>query len=371
MRRGGAEGYAMLAALVVMVLAATFALVVVGAVHSMQVVEGGDASGWRAAALESRALAAVSPARRWRPGTVAGSAEGADGSAGWRVDWLPEPSAGRWPRELAKIRTAVGRAHGSDGVMLELRAEPWATGVTCVGDAQVDAPLSVSGSGVYVGGCLRGRENVACAAAPSALAGAPALDAARGDVYPLAAVHGGAGIFAQGVEIHDPPTLAFPDDTDLDAGLPVPPSWLGAPSAEFLLAAASEAMPPGEALSGGRLRLDELPPAVGDATIGGRCLLLPELDEVAVEGTVAPDAGRLLIVVRGDAVLGAPGEQTSLSGGLVVCGHLEVLGPVSLRGALHAGSLSVGAPLAVSLDPGWRASPLSGASLPTLVECGG
>ena len=46
-RRRSSDGYAMLAALLIMILAATFALVVFGAVHNLQVVERSDAAGWR------------------------------------------------------------------------------------------------------------------------------------------------------------------------------------------------------------------------------------------------------------------------------------------------------------------------------------
>ena len=104
-------------------------------------------------------------------------------------------------------------------------------------------------------------------------------------------------------------------------------------------------MSPGPALTDGRLRLDEISPATGDELAGGRCLLLPPVDEVAIEGSPPADAGRLLIVVRGDAVLGRPGETLTLSGGLVVRGHLEVRGPVVVEGSLHAGSLSIEAPM--------------------------
>ncbi len=63
-------------------------------------------------------------------------------------------------------------------------------------------------------------------------------------------MHGGAGIFARGVEIHEPGgTGEFPDDTDRHVGLPVPEAWLAGPSVEFLLAAESEAAHPGPALS--------------------------------------------------------------------------------------------------------------------------
>ncbi len=229
----------------------------------------------------------------------------------------------------------------------------------------------MSGSGVYVGGCLRGRENVSFSSpAGSAPSGAAPADGVRGEEYPLAAVHGGAGIFADGLEIHASGGDEYPDDSDGDAGLPVSLEWVSGPSVEFLLAARAEATPPGPALTGGLLRLDELSTAAGDAAAVGRCVLLPELDEVTIEGTPAPGAGRLLVVVQGDAVLGRPGEAVTLVGGLVVSGHLEVRAPLTIAGTLHAGSLSVGAPVAVAVDPGWRASPLPGAVVPSLVELG-
>ena len=207
MRRAGpTDGYAMLATLVVMVLAATLALVVVGAVHSLQLVEGADASGWRAAAAEAPALAAATRTLRWHPSFAGGSSRGGERGTDWAVHWTPAPpSTGRpWLRELARVETSAGSATRRDDAVLELRAEPWAMGVTCAGDADIAAPLEVSGSGVYVGGCLRGRENVSFdgRGGPPSPGVAPA-DGVRGDVYPSAAVHGGAGIFTEGVEIHD------------------------------------------------------------------------------------------------------------------------------------------------------------------------
>ena len=205
----------------------------------------------------------------------------------------------------------------------------------------------------------------------SALAGVAPADGVRGDVYPSAAVHGGAGIFTEGVEIHDPPSEGrFPGDTDQDTGLAIGNDWVGGPSVEFLLAAQAEATSPGTALEAGLLRLDQLSLASGQASGEGRCILLPQRDEVDIEGTVPAGAGRLLLMVRGDAVLGSPGVTTELSGGLVVCGHLEIRGPLALEGTLHAGSLDVEAPVRVVVAPGWRGSPLPGATAPTLAEYG-
>jgi len=376
MRIGPIDGYAMLAALVVMVLAATFALVVVGAVHGLQVVEGADASGWRADAAEARALAESTRALRWRGSVAGGSAGGGEQGMDWAVSWAPAlPVAGQlWPRERLQVDTAAGAAAGRDDVVLELRAEPWAMGVTCAGDAEIDAPLAVSGSGVYVGGCLRGRENVSFAdETGSHPPAAAALDGVRGDVYPSAAVHGGAGIFAGGIEVHDPAaTGPFPGDTDGHVGFPVASEWVGGPSEEFLLAAQAEATPPGPTVvADGLFRLDELSPASGQAMVGGRCVLLPDVDTVAVEGTLSAGAGRVLLVARGDAVVGRPGVTTALSGGLVVCGHLEIRGPLALEGTLHAGSLDVKASASVVIAPDWRARPLVGATAPTLAEYGG
>ena len=350
--RRSSGGYAMLAALLVMTLAATFALVVVGAVHSLQVVEGADASGWRAAALEAEALAAATRSLRWRPSEVAGAVEEDDPGAreAWMVTWAPAPpvTGDVWPRIAVQVVTSSGRANHRDDLVLDVRSEPWAMGVTCSADADIAAPFTVSGSGIYVGGCLRGRENVGFVGVSGFVtpAGAP-TDLVRGDDFPAAAVHGGAGIFARGVEIHDGSGQSeFADDTDRHVGVAVQEEWLAGPTAEFLLAAGVEATSPGQALSDGILRLDEVTPAADLA--GGRCLLVPSGDEVTIQGSPSPAAGRLLVVVPGDAVLGRPGETLTLSGGLTVAGNLEVRGPLVVNGSLHAGSLSVEAPVIVT-----------------------
>ena len=367
----------MLAVLLVMVLAATFALVVVAAVHGMQIVEGSDASAWRAQSLERSAIARTSGLLRWRP-LMSGSAAGGDDAAGqsWQTSWTAAPpvAGDRWPRVRLQVSTAAGKARKRDVLSVLLQAESWASGVTCSGDVEVAAPLVVGGSGVYVGGCLRGRENVsfeeAAGAVPGLVAGGPA-DVVHGETYPAAAVHGGAGIFALGAEIHEAPDAAsYALDTDRHTGLPVPEDWLVGPSAEFLLAASASAGSAGPALTDAGLHLDQIGAATGSDAITGRCILLPPLDEVTLDGSLEPAAGRLLIVVPGDAIVGSPGETTVLSGGLVVCGHLSVRGELLLDGSLHAGSIAIDAPTRVSVRSDWRDRPLAGATVMTIVEHG-
>ena len=292
-RRAASGGYAMLAALLIMALAGTFALVVVGAVCSLQAVEGADAAGRRASSIEADALSAVARSLRWRPAETTGSAAADDppSKESWQAAWSPFPAAPGdvWPRVAVHVATTARRANRRDDLVLDLRSEPWAMGVTCAADAEIGAPLTVSGSGVYVGGCLTGRENVAFVPAPGSpdLGGAPP-DGVRGDVFPAAAVHAGAGIFAGGAEIHESAgTEGYVDDTDRHVGEAASPDWLSGPSAEVLLAARAEASPPGAALVDGLLRLDDLPAAVGSDLTGGRCLLLPPADQVAIEGSAA------------------------------------------------------------------------------------
>ncbi len=367
----------MLAALLVMVLAATFALIVVGAVHSLQVVERSDAAGRRVERAAGKAVTATTQTLRWRPGAWSDTVEGQDPPSreSWRATWAPAPpvAGAAWPRLRVRVSAAAGGARRDDELTMELRAEPWAMGVTCSGDAEILAPLEVSGSGVYVGGCLRGREQVGFlqGAGPVTPADGPS-DSVRGDVFPAAAVRGGAGVFAEGVEIHEPPDGdLYPLDTDDHVGQAVLEEWLAAPSAEFFAAATAEAASPGAALSGDRLRLDELVTPAGADASGGTCILMPTMDEVTIDGSTPPAVGRLLLVVRGDAVLGEPGETVAFSGGLVVCGHLLVRGGLRLAGSLHAGSLTIDGPTRIDVSSAWRQRPLTGAAIPTLLEHGG
>jgi hypothetical protein len=142
------------------------------------------------------------------------------------------------------------------------------------------------------------------------------------------------------------------------------------PSPEFLAAAEVEAETPGPAFVGGVLDLAAIAPASGDELLQGRCMLLPRVDEVTIEGVGAPGAGQLLVVVLGDAVIGRPGEHVLLRGGLVVCGRLQVRGTLEVLGPLHAGSFEVDAATTVTIPAGWRQRLLPGAARPVLIEAG-
>lgn len=365
----------MLAAILVGALAATFALAVLAAVGATQDVARADASGWRAAALRSRALDAAVHEIRWRPGVATWAVHGDDPEAAevWAAEWTdspPDPASG-WSRRVVDVLAAHGGAQSSDRLVLELRAESWAAGVTCSGDAEFRAPFTVTGSGVYVGGCVRGREYVAFAAGAAAPAATGPPDHVRGPEYAVAGVHAAAGIFADGAEVHgDASASPYPEDGDPHTGDALPQAWLAGPSAEYLVDAATAAGDAGAAWSDGVLRLPDVALATADELTQGRCLVLPEGDEVVLEGASSPAAGRLLVVVPGDAVVGQPGSKVELDGGLVVGGRLVVRGDLVLRGSLHAGSIVTEADVSVSVESSWRDRLLPGSVRPVIVEHG-
>ena len=375
MRRRPTAGYAMLAVLVVIVLAATFALAIAGAVHAIQSVAGADAGAGRVVRLQTAALTETIGRLRWAPAQTAGDTSGGDAAEGehWTVDW--EPAGGvagsSCPRLSVEISAAAQSARRTSAATLELRTEDWAVGVSCGQDADVEAPLTLAGTGLYVGGALRGRERVAFVSGDAGVTtdGRP-RDGARGADFLVAAAHAGVGIFAGGVEIHDPPGAAYDDDGDRHTGSPVPAAWTMGPTSEFLAAAADHGERPGAAFVDGTLRLDALGTADSAQALTGRCLVLPRADEVCIEGAAPSAAGALLVVIPGDAVVGQPGERVTLRGGLVVCGRLRIRSEFTLAGSLFARALVVDAPTSVSVPGHWSQHPLPGAARPVVVETG-
>jgi hypothetical protein len=373
MRRCAQSGYALLAALLVMVLAATFALALVGAVHALQLVESADADAGRASRLEAAAAAEALGRLRWAPLQASGSLAFSDAELHeqWRAEWetAAPPATSPWPLRRVRIAAAAGRSRRVATAIVEVRVEDWAIGVSCEHDADVAARFAVSGSGLYVGGCVRGRENVSFGVGDAGVTadGRP-LDGARSADCLVAAAHAGAGIFASGVEVHDPPIAVYADDGDPHAGAVPPGAWTAGPSPEFLAAAESNGAPVGEALRDGSLHLDAIVAATASEQVAGRCLVLPGSEEVTIEGIADDDVGPLLVIVPGDAVIGQPDAPVALRGALVVCGRLRVRSEFDLVGSLHAESLEVDAPLSVTAPLGWRDRPLPGTARPVVVE---
>ena len=373
MRRCPQSGYALLTALVVMVLAATFALALVGAVHALQLVQSADADAGRASRLEAAAAAEVLGRLRWAPLQASGSLAGSDSALHeeWTAEWETPalPAASPWLPRRVRVAAAAGRSRRAGWANVELRIEEWAVGVSCEHDADIAARLTVSGSGLYVGGCVRGRESVSFGAGDAGVTadGRP-LDGARSGDCLVAAAHAGAGIFASGIEVHDPPVAAYADDGDPHAGAAPPAAWTAGPSPEFLAAAESHGTPAGDAVRDGSLHLDAIVAATPSELVAGRCVMLAGSEEVTIEGVAGDDVGPLLIIVPGDAVIGQPGAPVALRGALVVCGRLRVRSEFELLGSLHAESLEVDAPVSVTVPLGWRDRPLPGAAKPVVVE---
>jgi hypothetical protein len=371
--RDARSGYALLSVLVVMVLATTFALMVVGAVHALQLVESADADAGRASRLEAAAVREVLGRLRWAPQQASGVLTGMDTELReqWSAEWEISPPATTtpWPARRVRVAAAASTARRAGTATVEMRLEDWALGVSCEHDADIAAGFTISGSGLYVGGCLRGRDQVSFAAGDAGVSadGRP-VDGARGADCPVAAAHAGAGIFAGGFEIHDSTAAAYADDGDPHAGAMPLDGWVAGPSPEFLAAAESEGTPAGAAFYDGSLHLDALGAADLSQMVTGRCLVLSGLDEVVVEGVAGQDAGPLLIIVTGDAVIGQPGAPVAFRGGLVVCGRLRVRSEFVLEGSLHAGSIEADASTSITLPGDWRSRPLPGAAKPVVTE---
>ena len=125
-RLRSSSGYAMLAALLVTVLAAVFALAVVGAVHATQDVATADAASWRATGARARAVCAALVEARWRPAVTSGAVGGGDaGRETWSADWgsWPPAASSPWLRRRVDVVAAHGAARRRDRLVMELRAE--------------------------------------------------------------------------------------------------------------------------------------------------------------------------------------------------------------------------------------------------------
>lgn len=372
------RGYALLAALVVTALAAVFAAAAVAAVSARQSIVVADIANVRAQAGVKQALARVCLELRRHPAALEGelSSSGASpGDATWRASWVTA-NAGvgmSWPAAAVQVEGSCGDARKTLSAVLQLRAEPVPQGMVAGGDVELQAPLRVTGSGLYCGGCLRGREWLKFGSLDPA-------DGVHGDVWPQAGLHALGGVWSAGEEIHAGPGAGgeYPYDTDMHTGDNEVSRFVAPPDASLLIALRDDAVAPGAALQDGALDLARLPLSrpLGSGAGSGEdgyvvVATAAEGEELRLVGARPPGACPIVLVVQGAAAMGERGVPTAFDGALLVSGSLRVCGPSVLGGHLFARDLLVSAPLSVELASDWRMRRLAGLVSPALVSLDG
>ncbi len=325
MRTRSHEGYALLAALVVVSLAAVFATTCVAAVSARQRIAASDATSIRCQAALRQALNEVCLLEERRPAFGLGTVTPADGvaaDASWRAD-VSAPAVlpgGRWPTVVAHLAAVAGQACARATATIELRAVSFAQGVTIDGDVDLRAPTEVDGSGLYCAGCLRGRQRLVFGSG-AAETPVPAPDWVRGETWPAAGVHAAGSIWADGAEIDASGSLPerFPADSDVHTG-GAPMDMSNGPDSAFVAALREEAVAPAGALSDGILDVSLLPAAMPYAGGGqGQSYVvvvdaLPNGVPVRVVGERPAGSCPVVLVLAGDAVLGDPGRGVDMRG---------------------------------------------------------
>jgi len=384
-RLRASNGYALLAALVITSLAGVFAATCVSAIGARLDVAAADAGGVRARAALSRGLDDVCYRLRRSPSTREGSYRAAPANREdevWEAVWtsLPTTAAEGFPQVGVELEASAGSAGARLSTVIELRAEACAQGIVVAEDAELRAPVEVTGSGVYCGGSVRGREWLGFGDGAEAPAGAtPAVDGVHGDRWPVAGVHAAGGIWAAGEEIHQgAPAELWAADTDTHTGETGVPVMTGSPAADLVCFVREQAVAPGEALSDDVLDLERLPdhasgPGAVETGGGGYVVLVRPVEAAAVRivGERAAGACPLTLVVDGDAQVGCPGRETRVEGALIVLGALDVSGPLRLEGHLQARSLCIQASAHLVTPADWRQHPQPGLAVPTIVSLAG
>ncbi len=402
----GDQGFAMLAALVVVVIAVVFAgVAAAAALGTLRVTAGdGGSARARAAALVGTELALHRASWRLLPRDAsttctvdAGAlADGAGSSANVTLESV-EPASLGWtvPGRLVRVtsRASDGTAEASVVSLAWLRPSAVPRGLSVAEDVDVQATLTVGGAGLYAGGVVRGREHVSFVADGEGDGEEPPADFAWGGLWPAAGVHAGGGIWAAGADVGALVPLPEPyvHDTVGTQVLPL----VELPDAAWLASARAHALDPGEALAGGVLRLDRLPPIFptgepGAAEAAGRADpaagYVVHVDARGLDGGLVVTGVRdptwcaVSVVIEGDAVLGSPvgaewpppgpgehGAGAALQGALVITGHLQVAAPSSVAGHVACRRLLVSEPLSLRLEQAWREAPPAGLLEPVLL----
>ena len=384
MNAASQRGYALLAALVVTALAALFAATVVAAVSSRQSIVSADAAGDRTRAAAREALVGACLELRRHPAAERGELTCPGKSSaepGWHADWVPAAAPAphdRWPAVALEVQVTSDSASRRLSALLSLRAERVPQGLVCSGDVELEAPVRVTGSGLYCGGCLRGREWLDFR--PAAGSVLPAADGVHADLWPAAGVHALGGVWSAGEEIHAAASLdpEHPYDTDMHTGGDGVRRFVLAPDPSLIVSLRDDAVAPGEALRDGVLDLAGLPavrPFPGGVAARDEgyavVVLVDEGVDLRLVGVRPPGACPLVLAVVGDATVGRPDLETSLEGALLVTGRLTTDGPTYVGGHLYAGSIVASAALSVAVGDDWRRRPLAGLVAPAVVRLDG
>jgi hypothetical protein len=383
-RRCASDGFALLAALVITCLAGVFAATCVCAIGARIDVNEADAGAVSARATLQRGLDDVCARLRTSPSAREGELQAVPvdhGDAAWHAVWtsLPTTVADGLPQVHVDLEANARGAGTRLSAVIELRAEVCAQGIEISEDAELRAPVDVTGSGVYCGGSVRGREWLRFGDDAETPAGAaPAVDGVHGDRWPVAGVHAAGGIWAAGEEIHQSASAdPWSADSDTHTGETGIAALAEPPSAELVCFLRERTIAPGEALSDDVLDLSKLPDGPpgaesADAAGNGRIVVVrPVGDILHIIGERAAGAGPLTLVVDGDAQAGYTGGETGMDGALIVLGALDVSGELWLNGHLQARSLCVRAPAHLVTPADWRQHPEAGLAVPTIVSQAG
>ncbi len=366
----GESGYALLAAVLIIALAAVFSAAAAGAVGATLGVQASDAAAGAAAVIAGQTVDRACAVLVRHPDRVTWTAAGSAGvpAGAWDLACSPvpavEPTAGVRVDVLVSASAAAARRRLH--LVLELTAAPGGRGLVVAHDVRVEAPLTVSGGGLYSGGSVTGREWVTFVGAGDGAS--PPVDGVYGETWPVAAVHALGGIWATGVEVHESPAAGY--DTDVHTGSGVVEAAVRPPSPvqETLLDQTADVRL--TAAAGGVVDVSALP----SAPPSGAGALVAVVDDAGTPVTVVGErpsgACPVVLVLRGDACLGAAGAPFALSGAVVSLGSLTVGGPASVEGHLWAAALTVAAPLAVASPADWRRRPLPGLVAPVVLALG-
>ena len=373
-----ADGYVMLVVLVVVALTATFTATCIAAVGARQNVAAADVNAAAARTALQEALSRVCEQVRWAPGVRSGNSHAAYPPVGhWTAIWRPgDVALSGFDSITLDVSSMVGPSRGALRAAVEMRAERCAQGVVVAGDVELHAPVRVIGSGIYSGGCVRGREWLSFGVEGAATA---AADGVHPDLWPLAAAHALGSIWAYGEEIHTTgstlPISSWTGDSDTHIDESWPAEFLSPPGPGLMSALEEHSMEPGDALANGVLDLSLLPScdplrSAEAAGLEGYIVLVRPEGDVAllIVGSRPAEACPITLVVDGDAVVGRPGSSETVAlGALVVTGMLDIQGPARYVGHLSAGRITVMAPTVIEAPSDWRAHPLPGLASPVIV----